>query len=871
MFTWNFQYVSKSRLEETLNQLLLNSEKGDVLVRIHTAIHLKDEAVELARFIKHIIPHAHIVGTSTTAVIFHGKLLQNQCVISLSIMDSSKISSVMIPAFDKDSKTMLPAGELYDRLSDYIHLENTKLMLAFTTAKYREISAFVEEFNEKNPKTQMIGGIAVSPEALEKNNHEIGFVFDENTWSEDSFIFAAISGNEVESYTTCTSGLETVGKELEITDAFANSLLEIDGKDAAEDYRKQIGIAIKKDPSISKLFPFAYSDADNVPLFLGYHENISISEAFPREDQSYQKDYFDHLESDIYRKRKLLRGNHNIKVGRKLKRAFIYDRKIIADNRAMFRRIEKFEKAETIFAYSCMMRAQIYPNCTKWELSAYEDTNMCGCITDGEIVTVNDNCTFANCSFVVSVFGEKASTQNYNPYVFSHTESLSTDNRELIDYLINVESEFENDKENSKDESAKEFVRECERKLFLDQDKGLPNEVALNTDIAIKGYDRICMIDITDSTGMKSVFSKQLIDLTYRNYITDCSNFCETKKYKMYLIDGWHIAIGTPSYRTSLADFKDDMNSLQKTLFESSREFIAIVPLFCVIDGCTLENIDSAYYSARVEMMNKNIQFHVTSPQLEQLDEESIRGKYHMVSVVNYAISHDKVIPYFQGIYDNKKKKIHHYESLMRLEDENGKIYYPGEFLDVARSFGHLYDSLSATMIKKVFEVFKDSKETSVGINVGIRDIKNPEITEFIYDFMSSVEHPENFVFEILENEDIDEYDELVGFVDRIHALGGLISIDDFGSGYSNLQHLMSIHSDYIKIDGSIIRQCCENDESERLVALIVGWKDISSREVSIIAEYVENAGIQEKMTKFGIDFSQGYLFSRPSPDVKLS
>ena len=62
MFTWNFQYVSKSRLEETLNQLLLNSEKGDFLVRIHTAIHLKDEAVELARFIKHIIPHAHIVS-----------------------------------------------------------------------------------------------------------------------------------------------------------------------------------------------------------------------------------------------------------------------------------------------------------------------------------------------------------------------------------------------------------------------------------------------------------------------------------------------------------------------------------------------------------------------------------------------------------------------------------------------------------------------------------------------------------------------------------------------------------------------------------------------------------------------------------------
>ena len=80
----------------------------------------------------------------------------------------------------------------------------------------------------------------------------------------------------------------------------------------------------------------------------------------------------------------------------------------------------------------------------------------------------------------------------------------------------------------------------------------------------------------------------------------------------------------------------------------------------------------------------------------------------------------------------------------------------------------------------------------------------------------------------------------------------------------------MSIHSDYIKIDGSIIRHCCENDESERLVALIVGWKDISTREIAIVAEYVENSGIQEKMTRFGIDYSQGYLFSKPSPDINL-
>ena len=129
--------------------------------------------------------------------------------------------------------------------------------------------------------------------------------------------------------------------------------------------------------------------------------------------------------------------------------------------------------------------------------------------------------------------------------------------------------------------------------------------------------------------------------------------------------------------------------------------------MFCVIDDCTVENLNSVYYSARIEMMQKNIQFYVRDAKFGRLDEESIRERYHMVNVISYAIAHDKIIPYFQGIYDNTEHRIHHYESLMRLEDENGKIYYPGSFLDVARSYGLLYDSMSLLMIQKVFESFQ--------------------------------------------------------------------------------------------------------------------------------------------------------------------
>ena len=106
--------------------------------------------------------------------------------------------------------------------------------------------------------------------------------------------------------------------------------------------------------------------------------------------------------------------------------------------------------------------------------------------------------------------------------------------------------------------------------------------------------------------------------------------------------------------------------------------------------------------------------------------------------------------------------------------------------------------------------------------------------------------------------------------MDRIHDLGGKISIDDFGSGYSNLQHIANIHSDYLKIDGSIVKRCCEDPEQEKLIALISGWKDLSEKEIRVIAEFVENAEIQKRLLKYDIDYSQGYLFSKPEPDIEV-
>ena len=869
MFTWNFKYVSKSRLAENFTQLALNSQKGDILVRIHTALHNEDEAVELARFVKTQLPGAHIFGTSTSAIIGGGRLRPNQCVISLSQMSHAHVRSAMIPSFDDTTGEPVPAQELCRRVKDAVIDDDSKLMLTFLTKKYLDVYRFVEDCNDCFPGMQMIGGVANTPEVSTAKQGTDSFVFDENGWSDKAVIVAALGGGEFECLSSYATGALAIGDEIEVTDAFGPCILSVDGRDAAAEFRAGVGDALLTKPELAKLFPYVYSEASDIPVEVKFAEEMSISEAFPKSDSAYAPEYRKRPDVDEKRETELIRANHCVEIGKKLRRAFIYDRKIIADNRAMFRKIEKFEKAETLFAYSCTSRSRLYSNCVKWELSAYENSTLCGCLTAGEIACADGRNHFANCSFVASVMGEENASPLYNPFVFTHTDALVADNRELLDYLMEVERALEKDETRAKAaDGMRAFVRDCELKLLYSRSGEIPNAAAMNMDMKLKGFDRVCIINVTNVSGMRLVFTEQAIELTHKDFIAKCVSFAEKKHYRLYSMSDWQLAVAATSYLVTLSAFSEDMEELQRELFRTSEGYVAIVPFFCVLDDCTVDNLQEAYNAARVEMAQKNNQFYVRNAQIGQLDEEGIRRRYHMVNVINYAITHDKVIPYFQGIYDNAENKIHHYESLMRLEDENGKLYYPEEFLEVARSFGLLYDTISKIMIRKVFAKFKNYEDKSVSINLGIRDIKNREIVEYIYDFLPSVKHPENFVFEILENEDVDEYEYLLRFVEKIHGLGGRISIDDFGSGYSNLQHVVSIPSDYLKIDGSIIKKCCEDQESENLLALISGFKNLSSRSVGIIAEYVENEEIQNKLKSYGIDYSQGFLFSKPSPNI---
>ena len=792
MFTWNFQYISKARLAETFGQLVIGREKGSILVRIHTAIHSKEEAQGLAGFIKQQLPDAVIVGSSTSAPIGHGHMIFNQCLISLSLMKEGNISSYLV-----HNNEALIRKDMSD---------DPKLILCMLAGTFIDGEQLISKLNEVYPGVPVTGGIVDISNSSYQRELDRGFVFDETGCYDDAALLAVMCGTRMEYTGGYSTGIKLV----------------------------------ETDIPLSKLAKEFTGQIPEVMMFTDDGRRLISPDA---------------IGEDVY--------------GDKLSMAFLCDTEMVADDRKLFRRIENFRKAELLFGYSCASRASMYRNCSGWELSAYDNSNMGGCVTLGIFANENGRAILSDGAFTVAAAGEDISHQKLNPNVFSYTEALSADNRRLLSYMMKTEKEYADGREMPG--SLKRFISACESAMLINAETELANKAALNMDMSLKGYDRICIIDVLDVTGMKTVFPEKVISITKGSYISKCSAFARDKSYRLYRIDDWQLAIAAPSYMVRLSEFTADMEKLQRELFKTLEGTVAIVPTVCVIDDCTPDTLYSDYNVAVNRMARRNLQFYVYDADADKADENTVRERYHMVDVIGYAIDNDLVIPYYQGIHDNRNKRLSHYEALMRIKDENGRIYYPGEFLGVARNYGLLYDTLSAIMIHKVFDRFKGYNDLSVSINIGMRDIRNRELVGFICDFLMAAVHPENFIFEILENEDVDDYETLLSFVDRIHSLGARIAIDDFGSGYSNLTHVINIHSDIVKIDGSIVRKCSEDKDSENIIALIAGWRNLSTRGAAIIAEYVENEEIQKKIESYGIDYSQGYLFSSPSPEIEES
>ncbi|MEW5832562.1 MAG: EAL domain-containing protein [Campylobacterota bacterium] len=230
------------------------------------------------------------------------------------------------------------------------------------------------------------------------------------------------------------------------------------------------------------------------------------------------------------------------------------------------------------------------------------------------------------------------------------------------------------------------------------------------------------------------------------------------------------------------------------------------------------------------------------------------------------AIEEDRIVPYYQPIVNARTLEIEKYEALVRIVEEDGSVVTPYHFLDISKKV-KLYYHVTRIMIDKVFEALRQNPGKICSINLSIEDIHNPSMYSYIIDKVRNCTNAPQLIFEILESEGIENYDVVNAFITEVKKYGVKIALDDFGAGYSNFAYISRLDIDYVKIDGSIIRDVDTNRTSKIILDTILDFA--SKLGVETVAEFVSSEPICRYLQTLPIDAMQGYYFAEPAPSME--
>jgi len=240
---------------------------------------------------------------------------------------------------------------------------------------------------------------------------------------------------------------------------------------------------------------------------------------------------------------------------------------------------------------------------------------------------------------------------------------------------------------------------------------------------------------------------------------------------------------------------------------------------------------------------------------------------YSNLDYIKEALEEERLVCLYQPIVHTKTKKIVKFEALVRLvdkEDEN-KLISPFFFMDVIKGTTQ-YVKMSRLVLSKVFETLKKYPEVNLSFNVDLTDLYNPEMMEVILSYLKAEkESAKRLTFEILEDQEIQDYDRVNMIFSQLRNFGSKVAIDDFGSGFANYHYLIFLNVDILKIDGSIIKEL--ENQPQRVKTILRSIREVvTSFEYELVAEFISSETIYDAMVELDIEYTQGYYLGEPNP-----
>lgn len=406
----------------------------------------------------------------------------------------------------------------------------------------------------------------------------------------------------------------------------------------------------------------------------------------------------------------------------------------------------------------------------------------------------------------------------------------------------------------------------------------------------------------------KKIFTDPLTKTFNRNYLEEISSMLNLEHYSLAMLDLDKFKIINDTYGHKAGDyvlslaskiFKDSIRDSDILIRYGGEEFLLLINNRSNnktnIDICERlrSNIsrEHFFYDGHEIKVHVSIGLH-KHPSLEKNLQEAIKiademlyvakksgrnrvitydEKEHTktssstsskdISFVKEALDEERVLCHFQPIYNHRSGEIFKYEALVRIVSKENTIVAPMQFLPQLKHTNMHY-KLTQRILLIVFEKFKNNQKL-VSININFSDLMNPDIEETIIEHLRENHHLASRVtFEILESDEIDDVELFKQKISLLHSLKAKVSIDDFGSGYSNFKTIIDVEANFLKIDGSLIKNIDTNNKDFRVVKSIIHFASQSNMQT--IAEFVHSKDVYEKLLLLDIDYMQGFYISAP-------
>ena len=238
-------------------------------------------------------------------------------------------------------------------------------------------------------------------------------------------------------------------------------------------------------------------------------------------------------------------------------------------------------------------------------------------------------------------------------------------------------------------------------------------------------------------------------------------------------------------------------------------------------------------------------------------------------------LARDQFLLYVQPIvYLDNPKKASHFELLLRGKTDNGDIISPGKLIDAAEDF-NLTPKLDRWVIRNLFSWINNAgnslpSQYKFSLNLSALSINENDLSTYIVKLAEKQNiNPRKINIEVTERVAISNMKRCYKFMMELKKAGFSFSLDDFGSGYCSFKYIQALPFDLIKIDGSFIKDIDTNIQTQTIARAVTDIAKAYGRKT--VAEYIENEKIAATAKEIGIDYGQGYYFSKPFPITKLS